>query len=316
MFRVCHIERLTDELRKVLVMKRSLVLACCSLVCVCGCSAGKGTESQSSLTARAEKIHDVQQLRCFRDSMRKLCTTDDQFSLTCEDPESPFSCSQPLSYGGIDVLVHFPPLRPNVTCFLYCPATGCPIEPELLVEYRTNAKGNPIPAQALKGRNVNDLDLSITHGILLYANPGYCSDWYLVYLKPFSAMHTAFTYKPITVSDKAGRTLTIQKLEPGGNYLEVVLRGFQPKQQLQFSSCSAGETITKTIDTDENGSYSCFMLPQVVGVTRGNERVTISYEGETLETSCDWDVSTLDIKRSEPYTFMWRTLHSLKLPVQ
>ena len=80
-----------------------------------------GGTSQSSLTARAGKVHDVQQLRCFRDSMCKLCTTDDQFFLACEDPEFPFSSSQALPYGGINVPVHFPPLRPNATFFIVRP---------------------------------------------------------------------------------------------------------------------------------------------------------------------------------------------------
>jgi hypothetical protein len=64
----------------------------------------------------------------------------------------------------------------------------------------------------------------------------------------------------------------------------------------------------KTLETDATGSSSSFLLPQTLQCTKGEDRVTIAYNGGSLEAVCDWDLATLDIKRLQPHSDMYNAL--------
>ena len=165
-------------------------------------------------------------------------------------------------------------------------------------------------AQMFEVCKQRDIRMSGPTIISLYANPGYCSDWYLIYRDPFSVVHTTFTYKPITVSDEAGHTLSIYKKEPGGNVLELRLTGFSPMAKLRMTSCSAGEKISSVIEVGENGSYNSILTPQVIGFAKGVDYLAISSDDISLQASCEWDLATVDIKRLQPHSDMWTAIQS------
>ena len=254
-------------------------------------------------------VQDAYCANNFRTMVEATCPQDNRFSLSYEER----SVSQPssphcLPYPFLDANVHFPPLAPNATYILYCPHTGCPLQPEFYQELRTDAEGNPLLAQMFEKLQKYGIRGTFPIMIMLYANPGYCSDWYLITPKPFSALHTTFTYKPITVSDAGGRTMTLSKKEPGGNLIEVSLTGFSPKKRLLLTSVSAKEKTAQVIDTDKEGSFTTIMAPQVIGATKGIDRITVSAEDICLEASCEWDISTLAIARRQPRSPMWECM--------
>jgi hypothetical protein len=241
--------------------------------------------------------------------MEQSFPQDDRFFFTYDESFIfPLSDSCSLPYPKVLAWVHFPPLRPNSTFVLYCPLTGCPQQPEVLVELMTDDDGKMIKSTFVEENK--DICGNFDFMISLYANPGYCSDWYLISLKPFSVICTSFTYKPITIDDDEGRRLTICKKEPGGNVLEIVLKKFLPKQQLIVTSLSSGETISHPVETDNDGSYVFQLLPQVIGYTKGIDLVTVCFDGKRLQTSCEWEVSTLDIQRLQPISYLWKIWRS------
>ena len=299
------------------MMKSSFAFCLCTLLCACGCSRHQGEHCfktrRSWNEKRDEMVQNVCVARSFRYVVPEPDNSDERFFLTYELSEPPSSSPSPLPYGYIQASVHLPPLRPNSRCVLYCPCTGCPIQPEMAVEYQTDSEGNPVLAELFDELQKNNITMSMDQCVMLYANPGYCSDWYLMYHEPpYSIIHTTFTYKPITASDSEGRVLTIQKWEPGGNYQEVLLRGFQPKQRIILNIRSGWKTKNEELYTGEDGSLSRFILPYVPWPSRGTLYATVSYDGGSLCASCDWDISTLDIKREQPPSSMWKFLCFLR----
>ena len=282
------------------------------VIFICGCSAGRsepqGAPNYQFSPVKIEKFTAVYCAMAFREAHRYFYPTEDRFYITYDEKlVLPLSETHALPYPGVNVEVHFPPLRPNTTYCLYCPLTGCPKQPELLQEFRTDEEGHLFPPSFFEKLKENNIHCnSMPFFILLYANPGYCSDWYLITCTdPGSVVQTTFTYKPITVTGTDGRTLTLCKKEPGGNIIEILLTNFPPKKELLMTSVSAGEKLTRVINTKDDGSYVSKMAPQVIGCTKGVDHITISCDGESLEASCPWDMSTLDIKRVQPPTDMW-----------
>lgn len=282
------------------------------LLVSCGCARRRDRSvdvTQTFKQNQSQMVHNVYCANNFRTMVEAMCPQDDRFSLSYEERNvSQPSSSHCLPYPFLDANVHFPPLAPKATYILYCPHTGCPLQPEFYQELRTDEEGNPLLAlmfeEFQKCGNLGSIPLMI----MLYANPGYCSDWYLITPKPFSALHTTFTYKPITVSDAEGRTMTLSKKEPGGNLIEISLTGFPQKKRLLLTSASSGERIARVIDTDKNGSYTMMMAPQVIGAAKGVDHITISTEGICLEASCEWDISTMNIARRQPHSPMWECM--------
>lgn len=279
----------------------------------CGCSSARlhhpASSSRQRTATHQEKFGEVYWALVCRDAISQAFPADDRFYLSCEEaPVLPSPDDAPLPYPSISATVHFPPLKPNSSYFLYCPATGCPQQPELLMKIQTDDEGKPVPSQMLDGLKEHKIHCNMIFAIGLYANPGYCSDWYLLAGNPFSVLHTTFTYKPITSSLPGGQTLTISKKEPGGNILEISLTNFSPKKQLLMTSCSEGETISKTMITNKDGSCALEMAPQVIGFMRGVDHVTISWDDASLTASAEWDTSTMDIKRLQPRSGFLSTL--------
>jgi hypothetical protein len=300
-------------------MMRSLFLlfGLCSagLFASCECEQGHNRSVDSSRSATEKQSRMVRDVCCasrFRTMVETMGPQDSRFSLSYDERSisrdgSP-SC---LPHPFLSAEVHLPPLAPNSTYILYCPHTGCPLQPEYYQEVSTDGEGNPMPAQMVEELQKHDIRCTMALMIMLYANPGYCSDWFLITLAPsFSALHTTFTYKPITVSDAKGRTMTLSKREPGGNLIEISLTGFPPKKRLLLTSVSAGEKIAHPIDTDNAGAYTTMMAPQVIGVTNGVNCITISAEGICLQASCEWDISSMDIARRQAPSPMWKYLQS------
>jgi hypothetical protein len=258
---------------------------------------------------QAQAFRNVYCASNFRTMVDAMCPQVDRFSLSYEERSvSHDSSPNCLPYPFLRADVHFPPLDPNSTYILYCPHTGCPLQPEFYQELRTDEEGNLLLAQVFEEFQKNNIRCNMPISVVLYANPGYCSDWYLITPKPFSALHTTFTYKPIMVSDAEGRTMTLSKKEPGGNLIEISLAGFPPKKRLLLTSVSAGERIARVIDTDKDGLYTTMMAPQVIGAAKGVDHITISADGICLESSCEWDISTMDIARRQPHSPMWECM--------
>jgi hypothetical protein len=274
--------------------------------CIPGC-ARPGSSSQDLSKIETQNWKQVYASLTMREMICHQFPQNDQFYVSYAEllPPTP-SKNHLLPYPIIDVEVHFPLLKPMTTYFVYCPMTGCPHQPEFFMEIKTNEEGTPFPAQVFdKFQKFNIKIANMPIMVTLYGNPGYCSDWYLMTTNPFSAMHTTFTYKPISVSSPNGQTLTINKKEPGGNYLHIELSKFPPHKQLRMISCSEGESIFFDITTKDDGSYELMLAPQVVGHDKGIDRLTISDGENSLEASCDWDMSTLKIKRVQPPSPMW-----------
>ncbi len=280
------------------------------LLLACGCASSKlepthGAASGFSKSADA-KISDVYSSIHFRSCVDQMFPQDDRFYLSYgEGSLVPLSEVHALSYPCLNVEVHFPPLRPNSTFFLYCPMTGCPVQPEVIMEFKTDEAGNAMESTIGDMLKLHNIQAQCPCFVGLYANPGYSSDWYILYSQPFSVLHSSFTYKPIVVSDSNGHQLSIRKKEPGGNVLEIALSGFPPKKELLLTSCSAGETMSSTLVTDTNGSSVTFMLPQAKGFSKGIDQFTISFDGGQLQAGCEWDMATLNIKRVQPPTELW-----------
>lgn len=297
-------------------MKKALFFALSLLFSLCGCSAGRlhhpvaSTQDSDSAT---QKFRDVYCALAYRQSIQQSFASDCRFYLRCDESTAMQSSAQhPLPYPHINAEVHFPPLRANCEYLLYCPLTGCPQNPEILLEMKTDSEGHPLPlgiVDECKEHNIRCLPSWI---VTLYANPGYCSDWYLISSSPFSVLHTSFTYKPITTSLTDGRTLTVDKKEPGGNLLEICLTNFPPKERLRLISCSAGEEIIKEIETGKDGSYFLIMAPQVIGKRKAVDHITISWKDGSIDASCEWDMSTMDIKRVQAPSELWLKILSLK----
>lgn len=281
-----------------------------------GCSGGRlqpssGPSSQNSATKTFREVYCA---LVFRQFMQQSSLSDKEFYISCDENDLyPLSPSHPLPYPSITATIHLPQLKENCKYVLYCPFTGCPQSPEVFLEWQTDDEGNPIPVEIFKAFQEHHVRLLIPcWTVSLYANPGYCSDWYLFSIAPFSVLHTSFTYKPITASLPDGKRLTISKKEPGGNLLEVSLRNFSPSKRLLLTSCSAGEELTKVIDTKEDGTYDFIWAPQVLGYKKGVDHIAVSCDDELLEASVEWDMSTMDIKRVQSPTYLWKLILALK----
>ena len=287
-------------------MIKYAIFAACFLLCPCGCAAHK--EANEGWTAEREaKIKDVRMARHWRECVCGQFPSDERFFVTVEDGPLPLSSPGSLPYDYISVRVHIPPPTPNSAYILYCPLAGCPVRPEVMGEFQTDGKGNLFPEEMFKESKEKHITFSVENGlyISLFANPGYCSDWYLICGNPFHILHTTFTYKPIVSRDEQGRTLTIQKLEPGGNCLEILLQGFQPGQKVMMTSNSAGEILQNERETEKDGTLSYMLFPQIIGKTNGKILVRCSHEGGMLEASSEWDMAVLDISRKAPLSYLW-----------
>ena len=180
-------------------MRVPLIFCFCALSCGCGYSHQETSSYKDHLFLTKElfwtkerfgKIQDVRRALGIREAIRQSGSSDKRFFITCEVPETSFLSPNPLPYGYIEVLVHLPPLRPNSAYELYCPLTGCPVQPEMVIQYRTDGEGNPVPAEIFDELQKNNIRISGPQYISLYANPGYCSDWYLMHHgSPFSVIH-------------------------------------------------------------------------------------------------------------------------------
>ena len=290
-------------------MIKYAIFAACFLWSPCECAAR--TNTKEGWTAEREgKIRDVRKALNLRDCVCSKFPSDERFFVTVE--EDLFHLSSPglLPYDGISVRVHIPPPTPNSSYVLYCPLSGCPVQPEVIEAFLTDEEANLVPEEMFKELKENHITLSLKDGLYvsLFANPGYCSDWYLLCSNPFHILHTTFTYKPIVSRDEQGRTLTIQKLEPGGNCLGIILQGFKPGQKVTMTSNSAGEILQNEREIEKDGMLSFLLFPQVVGKTKGNILVRFSYEGGALEAASEWDMAVLDIPRAGPPSDLWNHL--------
>lgn len=193
----------------------------------------------------------------------------------------------------------FKNLVPGKNYVLYCPNTGDPEYPECEILFTYTEKGelreviddtyHMYPVESIQG--------------VIPAIPGFASDWYLEGLdKPFSVYHAVVRYKPIVAKSSDGKELRVEKKECGGNMLFVSLSGFLPNETISFTSDSSGEAMPITVTMDSQGKHSYYSFPQVVGKTKGVETISIACGKEMLRVSCDWDMSTLDVKRKQPYS--------------
>lgn len=281
----------------------------CLFFFLTGCASHRKNLSDDQVHKRsvslATKCHETACAMFYRNLTQKSFPSDDRFYLSYEETDLFPLKKKPLPYQGVEATIHFPPLQPNSQYVLYCPFTGCPEAPELQVEIKTDEEGNIIPAEMFDELKKYNIKTNPVHIVLLYANPGYCSDWYLMKTSPFSSLHTTFTYKPIMTSGNDGRTLILNKKEPGGNILELLLKNFPPNKKVTIISTSAGSACTDIVTVKEDGSYDLAISAPVPGFTKGIYRITVLSDNGPLEISCEWDSSTLDIKRLIPPSDLW-----------
>jgi hypothetical protein len=211
-----------------------------------------------------------------------------------------------LPYKCVEIEIHLPKLHENKPYLLLCGNTGDPSFPVITVILKNNGRYIEVkrptgyPKTMPQPNILDKIPLGEPFRCAVFANPGYCSDWFLGCPKTNEEMHTSFTYKPHTVSLSSGETLTVSKKEPGGNILEISMEHFPPNKELVLRSLSEGEQVETMLVTEYDGSC-CIpnFTPGVIGKTKGTDQLTLLWDDKTLETSVDWDASTLDMKRRD-----------------
>jgi hypothetical protein len=254
--------------------------------------------------ARTKNLHDARWALQLRATMDQKQSSEGTFSVGLLDDNLYWpKDSTSLAYPWIAVEATFSNIPGDKKYILYCPNTGCLYQPEVVVPIPINKEGQPILQMPGIASPVRP-----RYFVSLLAIPGFCSDWYLFSEHPFTVYHTTFTYQPITTKTEDGKELTISKKESGGNLLEITLKGFGPYEQVAFTSESAGELLTSTPVMDKNGTHTLFLAPQVIGTTKGNITINVTAGKETLQASTEWDMSTLDIRRRQPYSWVRKQL--------
>jgi hypothetical protein len=208
-----------------------------------------------------------------------------------------------MPYKCLKLDIRLPELQENKEYCVYCPNTGDPAFPEYVAGVkRTNKKIETIfPSHY-------PTTLS-SHDPYVFANPGYCSDWFIFSVETGERFYSSFIYEPIIASLPTGETLLVSKKEPGGNILEISLNNFPPNKKVTLKSCSEGELFEDQFETSKEGSF-CLpnFIPGVNGVTKGTDHISVLWDDHVLSVSVDWDTSTLSIKKMQPDSgvFTWK----------
>lgn len=248
---------------------------------------------------------EIVKMNKFRNDVKNAFAENKDFHITC-DENNLLESDQNflLPYKGVRITIHLPNLEEDKVYCLWCPNIGAPSNPERILGMLR--EGNDIILINI-GENINPdflmhssdrITLDHPMSFVVYANPGFCSDWYLISNQ--AILHTVFIYKPITTSLTTGETVQFDKKECGGNFVEIFLKNF-PKNTDVVMESSFGRDQVFTTDEQGRGYMTCANFPFLQpDKTKGVGQIKLLWDGHCLETSVEWDKSTLDIKRVQP----------------
>jgi hypothetical protein len=232
----------------------------------------------------------------FRYIMAQQPTLEGSFSITpFGEPFYPPGL-KPVYSKKISCQLQASGLTPNTNYMLFCPNTGDPYRPESELIFRTDENG----FMCLLDQGEMS---SIPFGLLyleLAAMPGFASDWFLISLETKKALQFTFIYQPIQAKTSEGQELMLCKKDCGGNFIEIYLKGFTPHEKIHWSGKSEDQVISDALIMDETGSGMFLYNPKIPKSKKGTATISVLQLKETLKVSCDWDYSTLSIKRISP----------------
>jgi len=133
--------------------------------------------------------------------------------------------------------------------------------------------------------------------LVICANPGFLSDWYLQREGSLEIYHTTLVYHPLTAMNRKGQSLTVHKKEWGGNMLEIVFHGFTPHEEITWKEMNGQEEVKHKDRADEKGSLRLFLEPHATKAERGTMVIAAETADHALHVDANWDKRTLSIKR-------------------
>ncbi len=280
---------------------RFLIFLCLFLTCSHGYSEEPNEDIDSFRNSFPHQYIETAKMIRFREDAKIVFVQDKDFFISCDEGKSIESSQNScIPYKSIRIAIHLPKLEDKKTYILYCPNVGSPSHPELYLEVIKD--GNDIfyfNADCI----ADTVSLNKAKLLTIDVNPGFCSDWYLISSEPDNIVHTSFAYKPIIVSLATGETVQIHKKEPGGNMAEIFLTNFPKNTKVSIESTSSPKHI---FETDDQGYSVGIHLPsQHQDKTKGVDLIKILWDDRCLETSVDWDKSTLDVERVQPVSRLW-----------
>ncbi len=233
--------------------------------------------------------------------IHSVASTEGEFTL-----EKPlFESAPPQPYQSIPCPLYYicPTAKgiPEGQYYLFCPNYGCPKSPEQIFEMVVDKKGDLV---------VNMGSFVSVHCPEVFAVQGFSSDWFLISKDGLSVYHAESVYKPLIATNSKGQSLEIKKKEIGGNFVEVVLKGFSPKEKVLLHL--QGEDFAEKIfcKTSSKGSFSYFFtIPSQL--KKGNLVATLSKIEEPLKVSSIWNKQTLKIKREQRTSPLHQVLQKL-----
>lgn len=215
---------------------------------------------------------------------------------------------QLFPYLGINCHPVFSHFEPGVY-YLYCPNTGCPIQPEYVMRFVCKPDGKmSCLASELEGNLPEDFNFEAS--ISLWGIPGFCSDWYLIGEDAPHVYHATFVYEPIKASNEEGQSLVIYKKESGGNLLEICFSGFKADEEVYWSMSEGDLVICNKIKMDEAGCYTTLIQPKDGKKEKGTLVVSLDLPTKPLQASVDWDRRTLAVRRIQPRSQIMRSFLS------